>query len=187
MKIEIVDRRHVARPTAQEMAILLCRVFPKPGRTVESRTADIVDGWKNDLGTEPQRPRSFIVRDGSRVIAHAEISPRIIGTQLDDMTIGALAGVCTAPEVRGQGLGALLVRSAFQLVDDGTFTFSLFQNSKGNQPFYEKLGAKKIENCIVNSMAESPRKNPFWAEVAMVYPATKPWPDGEIDLRGPGY
>jgi predicted N-acetyltransferase YhbS len=187
MQIESVDRRNIAPPLAREIAELLCTVFQKPGWTIATRSQELIDGCKEYRGTEGQFPRSYIIRDGDRLIAHVEISPRTIGTNVGDMTIGALAGVCTAPDVRGRGLGAILVRKAFELVDYGTFPFSLFQNSDSNRLFYEKLGARVIDNRIVNSLGEDPLKNPFWAQLAMVYPAAKPWPPGEVDLRGPGY
>jgi len=79
------------------------------------------------------------------------------------------------------------VRAAFDLVDDGTFPFSLFQTSIEIQPFYEKLGAYRVPNKIVNSLGEDPQASPFWDRIAMVYPADGDWPSGEIDLRGPGY
>ena len=101
--------------------------------------------------------------------------------------MAAVAGVCTEPSFRGQGLGTRLVRAAFQLIDDSTFPFALFENYTDKRVFYERAGARTIDNRFVNSLAAEPDKNPFWADVAMIYPSTKPWPTGDIDLRGPGY
>jgi hypothetical protein len=44
-----------------------------------------------------------------------------------------------------------------------------------------------VTNPIVDSLAADPSVNPFWDEVVMRYPAVKHWPEGEIDLRGPGF
>lgn len=115
---------------------------------------------------------------------------------LQRLTILALREVCSHPEARGRGFGKAVVRSAFARVDEGAFPFSLFQTSRKNQGFYEKLGARRIEARIVNSrapedpddrMGGDPEANPFWDEIAMVYPAATPWPEGTIDLLGPGY
>jgi Acetyltransferase (GNAT) domain len=187
MHVETLDRRKFAEQDVRAIAELLCLVWPKSGRAVETRVAEMLGGWKHYCGPEEQFPRSLIVRQSGRVVAHAEMSPRTIGTSTGQFVIGALAGVCTHPSVRGQRLGVTVVQRAFQLIDDGVFSFSLFQNDAINEPFYRKLGARAIDNRIVNSLAEDPAKNPFWAQVAMVYPADKPWPSGDIDLRGLGY
>ena len=55
------------------------------------------------------------------------------------------------------------------------------------RPFYEKLGASTIDNPIINSLADDRHASPFWDRVIMRYPSTGTWPEGEIDLRGPGY
>ena len=185
--IETIDRRTILEADARAIAELLCTIWPKPDRNIDARTVEMLHMWSDYRGPESQFPRSLVVHAGNRVIAHAEISPRTIGTSVGDLTIGALAGVCTHPSVRGKGLGRQIVRAAFTLIDDGTFPLALFQNYADKRTFYESLGARAIDNPIVNSLDENPRQNPFWADLAMVYPADKAWPCGEIDLRGPGY
>jgi len=143
--------------------------------------------WHDYRGPETQFPRAIVVRLADRMVAHAEVFPRTIGTSVGEMTIGALAGVCTDPSVRGKGLGKRLVRAVFDLVDDGTYPFALFQNYEDKRAFYEDLGARAIDNPIINSKDANPRQNPFWADLAMIYPADKPWPSGDVDLRGSGY
>ncbi|MEM9660155.1 MAG: hypothetical protein AAF961_17460, partial [Planctomycetota bacterium] len=98
-----------------------------------------------------------------------------------------LARVCSHPEHRGCGLGELVVRAAFGVVDDGEFPWSLFQTTYPVQAFYNKLGAQLVKNPIVNSLGEDPQANPFWDEIIMRYPAKADWPKGVIDLLGPGY
>ena len=78
------------------------------------------------------------------------------------------------------------MRAAFHTVDEGSFPVSLFQTSFGVQAFYEKIGACLVSNPVVNSLGDTPG-NPFWDDVAMRYPASAEWPEGTIDLRGPGY
>jgi predicted GNAT family N-acyltransferase len=143
--------------------------------------------WAAFDGPEKQRPRSLFIRENDRVIAHSGIDVRNIGTSQGNLTVLALARVCTDPAQRGRNLGAAIVRATFQLVDDGIFPWSLFQTSQPVRPFYEKLGACAITNPIINSRGDTPKKNPFWDEVIMRYPSRPGWPDGEIDLRGPGY
>ncbi|HEY4233907.1 MAG TPA: GNAT family N-acetyltransferase [Lacipirellulaceae bacterium] len=187
LHIETLDRRNIIDTDARAIAELLVRVWPRPEKTVETRTADLMNYWKDYRGPEAEFPRALVIRENGRVIAHAAALPRTIGTSAGDITIMALAQVCSDPDLRGRGLGDAVVRAAFDTVDHGPFTQSLFQTSYKVQPFYEKLGACLVTNRIVNSLGEDPAKNPFWDEIVMRYPAAKPWPTGDIDLRGPGY
>jgi hypothetical protein len=59
---------------------------------------------------------------------------------------------------------------------------SLFQT--GVPEFYEAMGARLVTNRFVNGESQ---ENPFWDTCEMIYPATAGWPDGPIDLNGPGY
>jgi len=186
-QIETLDRRRLSEADARAIAELVVAVWPKPGRTVESFSAELLSQWQDYDGPEDEHPRSFLIRDGGRVVAHSSAYPRTIGTSMGDMRVMALARVCTDPALRGRGLGDAVVRAAFELVDNGPLRFALFQTSKEVRPFYERLGAIAIDNRFVNSSAADPRANPFWAEVAMRYPARGAWPRGEIDLRGAGW
>jgi GNAT superfamily N-acetyltransferase len=187
MQIEVIDRRSVSEADAAAIAQLLCSVWQVPGKTVESRGDAMLAGWRDYHGPEQQFPRSFVIRLADRAIAHAEIVPRTIGTDAGALTIGALAGVCTHPDFRGKGLGRRIVSAAFRLIDERIYPFSLFQNYGDRRTFYEQFGARTIDNLIVNSFATESQTNPFWADLAMIYPASRPWPSGTIDLRGAGY
>ncbi len=187
MAIETLDRRSLSEAHARAVAELVCAIWPKPGRTVEIRMAEILNYWKDYQGPEEEHPRIFVIREHGRMIACASVAPRTIGTSRGDITVLALARVCTDPEFRGRGLGQQVVRAAFELVDRGPFPFSLFQTSERVRPFYEKLGAVVATNRFVNSHTADPQANPFWDKVVMRYPAGPGWPGGEIDLRGPGW
>ena len=185
MHVETLDRRKLSEADARAIAGLLVKVFPR--RSFDERLAQLIGQFRDDRGPEEEFPRSVVVRDGSRVIAHAAGWPRVIGTSQGELTILALAQVGTDPAERGRRLGQAVVRAVFDAVDHGPFLHSLFQTSHKVRPFYEKLGCGLVTNRIVNSLGDDPAANPFWDEVVMRYPAAKPWPEGEIDLRGPGY
>jgi GNAT superfamily N-acetyltransferase len=185
----LVDRLEPARLTpaeARAVAELSLLTWPKAGQTVEQYAADLLH---RQAAGQYARERQlwWVVREGERFLAKAGTFAREIGTSRGRMTILALAGVCTRAEARGRGLGSAVVRAAFSRVDTGELAFSLFQTSRKNQPFYERLGAVLVENRIVNSLADNPQANPFWDEIAMRYPAQGDWPTGPIDLLGPGY
>lgn len=185
MQIETLDRRNLTEAAALPIAELLVRVFPK--RPLPERLTRFINQCRGYEGPEATYPRSVYIRDGERIIAHASVIPRTIGTSEGDITIAGLALVATDPDYRGQNLGQAVVRAIFDLVDHGPFEHSLFQTTPPVRSFYEKLGATLVTNRIVDSLAEDPEANPFADEVIMRYPAAKHWPEGVIDLRGPGY
>ncbi|HJQ78479.1 MAG TPA: GNAT family N-acetyltransferase [Lacipirellulaceae bacterium] len=187
MEVETLDRRRLSERDARAIAELVAGIWPKPGRTVESLAAEMVRQWLSYAGPEEQHPRSYVVREGDRVIAHASFDPRTISAGDKEITVLALARVCSDPAVRGRRLGRAVVQAAFELVDQGAFPFSLFQTTNEVQPFYERLGAVRIHNRFVNSLATDPKADPWWNPVIMRYPDGPGWPAGEIDLRGPGW
>src|SRR5690242_1823787 len=113
--IETIDRRKISEPDARAIAELVVKIWPKPDRTVDSFTADLLTQWKDYDGPENQHPRSFLIRENGRVIAHASVYPRTINTPVGTRTIAALARVCTDPSVRGRKLGDAVVRKSFEL------------------------------------------------------------------------
>jgi predicted N-acetyltransferase YhbS len=187
MLIETLDARIFTQTEAQEIGALLAKVWPKPDKPAAFRAQKMLAIANGYAGSDAQAPRSFVIREAGKLIAHAAIVPRTIGTTSGDMTIAGLAQVCTDPDQRGRDLGKLITRAAFELVDSGAFHFSLFQTSPQVRPFYEKLGSCLVDNPIVNSLGVGVEASPFWDSVAMRYPSSGDWPQGEIDLRGPGY
>ncbi len=187
MQIETLDRRNITEPDARAVAALLISIWPKPGRTLDTLTDELVSKHRHYSGPEDEHPRLFVIRDGDRVIACAQANSRTLGTSAGDMTVLALARVCTDPTVRGQHLGQKVVRAAFDLVDHGPYPFALFQTGENVRPFYEKLGCVTVDNRFINSLADVPQKNPFWDTAIMRYPAAPGWPSGEVDTRGPGW
>jgi predicted N-acetyltransferase YhbS len=127
--IETIDRRTIGEADARAIADLIVSIWPKPDRTVDTFAAEILAQWRDYRGPEDEHPRSFLIREGGRVVAHSSVYPRTIGTDKGEMTILALARVCTDPVVRGRKLGDAVVRASFELVDHGPFPFALFQTS----------------------------------------------------------
>jgi GNAT superfamily N-acetyltransferase len=166
------------------LATLLCAVYP--GRwTVPVAAEELRQKVLADAGLPAnRRTKRFIIRDGDRIVARATIFPREVATTSGSAVIGALRAVMTHPDVRGQGLGKLIVRAAFDCVDRGEFACALFQTGDARD-FYEKLGCRVVTNRIVNSLnRQDPTSNPFWDTWVMSYGDCPP---GDIDLLGPGY
>ncbi len=125
----------------------------------------------------------FVIGDRENpVLAHALLFRREIRAPNGVLPIGALATVFVHPDYRGRGWGEAAVRAAFNFLPELGAQVSLFQT--GVPHFYEKLGARTVSNRFFNG--ENP-ENPFWDSCEMIYPASFAWPDGAIDLNGPGY
>ncbi len=125
--------------------------------------------------------QAHMIRAGERVIAAARSFRRIVSVAGDSFPILALAGVCADERWRGQGLGAAVVRGAWARLD-GPMAVSLFQTAVPD--FYRKLGARCLSVAIVRSGHAA---RPFWDPFAMIFPAEAAWPEGPVDIRGPGW
>lgn len=185
--VETWDLHTLTMDQALAIAKLLEKVWPKPDVTTDERVRQVLAYGEAVHDSHAQAPRSYVIGTGERLIAHAVVFPRTIRTSAGELTIAALASVCSDPDHRGEGLGEAIARAALGPVDAGEFPFSLFQTGQRIRPFYEKLGAVTVTNPIINSLGASPKGNPFWHEVVMRYPSQGAWPSGTIDLRGPGY
>ncbi len=136
-------------------------------------------------GSPETSTRCAVVRIDGKIIATADSFLRRIATPAGPLRVLALAGVACLPQHRGNGYGRRVARTMLQRVDQRAFDLSLFQT--GVAPFYEKLGCRLVSNRFVNSLADDPAANPWWNPQVMIYPAAAGWPDGTIDLLGPGY
>ncbi len=187
MHVESLDVRQLTETDAQAIAELLVSVWRKPGKNVEYRRRQMKSLGDSYDGPDKLAPRSFIIRESARIIAHATFLSRMITTSTGPLRIAGLARVCTDPNFRGQKLGEKVVRAVFELVDKKLFPYALFQTTPEVQPFYEKMGACIVKNPIINSMNGDLHVSPFWDKVIMRYPQDGDWPQGVVDLCGPGY
>lgn len=187
----LIQHQRVADLSAAQVRalwVLWHRVFPRPDRTLEERLAFFVASPMGQLG------EVFVIWEGDTPLAVSGIFAREILTPRGALTVQGLAGVCSAPELRGGGLGRAVTRAAFAEVDRGAYPLSLFQT--GVPDFYVKLGARLVHNPFVNSRFDptdpnqsgrGSRDQPWWSPHVMIYPARYDWPEGEIDLLGLGY
>lgn len=181
--VQCIPADQTCREDLLAMVALAAKVWPDDVDDIQAAADRIAASTR----TEPDW-RNWIVRGDGQILAKAHTFARTIADERGERTILALAGVCSDPDRRGEGLGKSLVKNALDPVDNGEYPASLFQTSTNVQPFYEKLGAVRIPNPVVSSAnTENPEANPFWDDVVMWYPPTGPLPAGTIDLRGPGY
>lgn len=169
------------RATVRAVLGLIDETWPPEGdvRPAAERVEAAVVAWE----PSPSVCR-FLVREGGRVVAHAAAGVRTIGTGEGNQEVVTLAGVCVAADRRGRGLGAVVVRRAFAEAGPGRVV--LFQT--GVPEFYRKLGAREVGNPFFHRPGPgAERVRPWWDPHVLVWPADASWPDGPVDLRGPGY
>lgn len=155
------------------------RVWP------EEATVDELVARYRQASRERRDRQEFRVLEADRLLAHAECFVRRMTSGERAFEVGCLAGVCVLPERRGDGLGAAVVRAVFDTVDAAAFDVVLFQTQV--PAFYRRLGARPVDNRFTNGHAEAPDANPWWDDHVMIFPGEADWPDGPIDLAGPGY
>lgn len=183
LAVEVIDRQKLPPGDRQCIGNLRHRTWPaSPSSEPRFASAPPLDiDWP-----AAQQAQFHLIRDQGVIIAVACSVPRRVRCGEQDLDVLALEGVVCQPDYRGQGLGAAVVRSAFQRVDRGAFRLSLFQTAVPG--FYQKLGCSTVEVPLVNSHSTVDRSQcPFWEPWLMVYPTGFAFPGGAIDTLGPGW
>jgi predicted GNAT family N-acyltransferase len=184
--VRILDLASASRDDLIATLRLVRAIWPKEGQTPEMG-ADEFLAERAAGKFVPGQDRWYVIEEQGKVVSTARAFVRPITIAGKPLRVIALGAVCTDPACRNRGLGGQIVRAAFGPTTSADTPFSLFQTSHKNRAFYEHLGCAVVANRIINSLAADPQKNPFWDQIVMRYPASKPWPEGTIDLLGPGY
>ena len=174
----------LARAIAQLTSVAFHR---SGGLSFDQRVRRMLDARQVLPHQEVTTERRFVIWDDKEVLAHARTFVRSLSVEGSSLDVLALASVCTAPRVRGAGLGVAVTQYAWKQVGNpGWPHVSLFQTPVPN--FYEKIGCRPVENVFVNSTDESnPEANPWRDPHVMIFPASFAWPHGCVDLKGPDY
>ncbi len=184
-QVERLDRTNLPPEDAERLARLLVHVWPER-KDLETRRRE--HSAPVPAGPNPrQQPCVFVIRAEGEIVAEARAFPRTVRTPEGERVVLALAGVACHADYRGRGLGRRVVQAALSLVDDGDYDLALFQTSHEVCPFYEKLGARTVDNRFANSRADDPDARPWWDDVVMIYPAGGHWIEGTVDLLGPAW
>jgi len=125
----------------------------------------------------------LLIESGDQLIGHTKIFPRTLFAESKSLEVIALGGVCVLDEFRKYGLGKLMVKEVFELIDKENYPICLFQTTIPK--FYEKLGARIINNRFFNSKNPvQPQISPWHDPYVMIYPADASWPECDLDLNG---
>ncbi len=167
------------------------QAFDPKGRTVEQYIDKLRPLWSDGAGPLADTAVMHVVLDGAGgsggLVAKAATWVTTVRAGDRELAVLALAGVASSPEHRGTGLGAAVVQAAFARIGEAA-PRCLYQTSFKVQPFYERLGTRRVENRFVDTTAADPDANPWTDDITMIYPADADWPDAAtIDLRQPGW
>ncbi len=185
--LRIVDLASLTAKDARAIIEVKRSVWPNEDPPLDEAARLWQAKWQGYDGPPKQRPECAVVYEGDRTVAVGQSFARKIHTTAGPFTVLALAGVACHPDFQKRGYGRAVVRAAFDRVDAGTFPACLFQTGHA-KPFYETLGCTLVTNPFTDSLhLEDPNANPFWDDHIMRYPDTALWPEGKIDLLGPGY
>lgn len=178
-----------SREQAWAIVALLQKVWPSLTKTMPELVDDFFAPAPHKYSLRPEEIEQvtrIVMWDDSAAIAHAEFFPRQIRTPNGELQVMASARLCVDPERRGENLGDKIARLLFERVDEGQFDVTLFQTFIPH--FFEKFGARMVNNRFVNSKNSGyPDHNPWTEDYVMIYPAGYDWPDGQIDINGPDY
>jgi GNAT superfamily N-acetyltransferase len=120
---------------------------------------------------------------GGQLASHAGISRRVVTVDGRALLVGAVGGVWTAPEFRGQGLARMAMKTATEFVC-GTVEAAagLLICREPVALFYERVGWQRVPGPLV---FDQPTGKVAWHRPILVSLCRlRAWPAGTIDLCG---
>lgn len=166
---------------------------------IDVRSANSLSDWEQD---EYRRVRARIdygevlgylftsVREwrvliwaGGQLASHVGISRRVVTVGGRDVVVGAVGGVWTAPEFRGQGLARQAMQTATHfLSEELQVEAGLLICREPVAPFYERVGWQRVQGPVV---FDQPSGKVTWQlPILVALCRLDEWPEGTIDLRG---
>jgi len=127
----------------------------------------------------------WLVRAPSgELIAHAAAHDKVISVGVEELRVGGIAEVCVAHHFRGRRLVPQLLAQAHAWMESEGIPFAMLF---GQPKVYLSSGYGVIENPIHARNARIHHLNPFKGKPMIHAIATRPWPAGPVDLRGPTF
>lgn len=172
MLIEQIAEMQLSATDDAEIATLLARCF------------------KTDFGGRSyfsQRHYLRLVHRQGVIVGHIALTLRAVQLGERLVTIAGLAEVATAPDLRGQGIAAALLREAIAHAKASPAEYLLLF---GTATLYSAAGFRNVSNKIAHIVTKGNRIARVVSDgddaLMMVPLRDQPWPDtAPLDLRGP--
>lgn len=127
----------------------------------------------------------WLLKDGAgKIIAHAAVHEKTIGTEAGDLRVGGVAEVCVGPAHRGLGHSKKLLLAIDQWLEGRGIEYAMLF---GRPRVYRSSGYVPIANQLRTSSLWSRSWNPFHGKPMVKARTPTAWPSGTIDLRGPTF
>ena len=173
--IEYIPDSEVGATLDEELRALLSTCFTVPHN----------ERFKRQRFFSEMPQHRWLIREPGRVIAHMAVHDKSIGTPAGDFAIGGIAEVSVHPDFRSRGIVKQLVAAAHAALARRGVPFAFLF---GNRDVYRSSGYLPVNNPL---RFFDPARNEWCVRpdgAAMVAPlGSTPWPEGEIDLRGPTF
>jgi predicted N-acetyltransferase YhbS len=125
----------------------------------------------------------FLWEADGRLIAHAAVHHKKLGSPTGDVTIGGVGDVCVHPACRGQGLVRALLLAVHEDLKHRGVPFAMLI---GDAKVYGSSGYRSINNSLryreFGSTTWATKPHPQAMVCAL---SGARWPEGVLDLRGP--
>lgn len=129
--------------------------------------------------------RWMVYNAENNVIAHIAVYDKVLGTLNGLLPVAGVAEVCVHPDYRGQGLARAILVEVHAWARAQGFAFTMLFGARG---IYGGSGYVPVDNPIRSLNYKTGEWETEPVECAMVCPLSEiEWPQGEIDLRGPGF
>jgi GNAT superfamily N-acetyltransferase len=178
MNLRVTIQRHdaIAPQMRQNISAAYRQAFP-----------DISESGVDAHGTEWQDStyRVLVWHNGAwAAVAGVVVRDILVGEER--VRVGGVGGVLTLPEVRGLGLGKLVMRRAADFACHELNTDAgMLYCAAHNIPFYAGLGWELLERRVTHHQSDGARLLNTEHDHAMVLPCGGfALPDGDIDVQG---
>jgi GNAT superfamily N-acetyltransferase len=142
---------------------------------------DMWDVWELRVKWLPQT-HHFIGYEDGNAVAHAGTLRHVVRHKGNDLCLGGLKSVLTAPEARGKGYGSKVIRAATDhMAQELSVDFGLLFCKESLLEFYADLGWEHVANDVLIIHPEDGKKP--WPREVMIYKVgPTEWPIETIDL-----
>jgi GNAT superfamily N-acetyltransferase len=116
MAPETIDAVSLEPAIAAAINRLMVATWPHIANAKEGTIDFLLERWTHYDGDEQHRPLYHLAQREGALLGLAHTFPRTIASAQGEMVVMGLANVCVAQTHRAQGLGRLIVESAFDRV-----------------------------------------------------------------------